>query len=113
MNERTRQWFGLLGSAVAWLFHLVATSVVAESACILEGSLFVFLGLSAAGWLLIWISLVALIICIGSVRVAWAFRKDERESARFMGRAGIVTGLIFLLVILAQSIPIPILLNGC
>ena len=113
MNKSTKQGFGFLGGALAWLIHIFSTYAIGEGACILKGSLFVFLGLSAAGWLLIGVTLMMIAVCIYSGQVAWKLRKDTHGSVRFLGRVGVISNLFFLFSIIVQASTIPILINGC
>jgi hypothetical protein len=113
MSEYSKQWFGFLGSPIAWFFHLLVSSVVAEGACVMEGTLFSFLGITAAGWFLTVTTFLAIGLCLGSLRIAWRYRKDRRKPVSFLGKAGVISGLLFLLILLAQAAPIVTLLNGC
>jgi hypothetical protein len=107
--ERTRGiallWFGLLGPALAWFFHLALSYILVGYACdsglvvLLHGASLLMIGVTlAAGW------------------VSWKNwnrlgRPTDEEieppegRSRFMAMSGLVMSGFFLLVILAQWIP--------
>src|SRR5690606_10521568 len=106
MSDRSKLWFGFLGGALAWFAHLLATSIAGEAGCVREGSLFVFLGVKALGWFMILASAVTLTVAGGATWVAWRYRKSDQEGPRAMGQVGFMANLIFVLVIVAQILPI-------
>ncbi len=104
MNAETRQriswWFALLGGALAWLFHLLTTYAIGEFLCVLDARL-------AAAILLSGATMLALAVTLWSACIAWKCRE------RFICYVGLIADGIFLLVILAQTVPIFLLLEGC
>lgn len=121
MRQRVIWGFEFLGGALAWLFHLLATYSIGESVCILEGTLFSFLGINASGWFLGGVSVVALAVSISATTVSWrqfwrlrhAENQGPLRGSRFMALSSLIANLIFTLVILAQVLPIFFLLGDC
>jgi hypothetical protein len=98
-------WFGLLGSHVAWLLHLALSYPLVPLSCALEWGMIFHL-----------ISLVMVLAAVASLTVAWQSRQQLRHegangTARygrqsFMALFGLLSGVLFLAVILAQWLPV-------
>lgn len=116
-------WFGLLGGAVAWLVHLLSAYAIAEFGCVGTLTSIVFLTITAVAWMEIGVSLLTLLAAIAAVVVAYRSRrrlqaKTENEAAvprgeLFLARTGLITSILFVLVILVESVPIFFYLQGC
>jgi putative membrane protein len=105
--ESTRQvspaalTFALLGGAFAWLFHLMGMYALHPLACA-RGSISLMIALTV----------VMALITVAAGVVAWAHRNavaDDRVArgrARFMARAGLALDILFLYIIVAESLPL-------
>lgn len=119
--SRSALWFGLLGGGLAWTLHLLAAYVIAEFGGVSGWGKTQFLGISGRAWLLLTVSLVALLGAVGAALVARrnGARLDleaqagapVRGAERYMARAGVLAGALFILVILVESLPIFFYLN--
>jgi putative membrane protein len=97
-----RLWFATLGSPIAWALHLVLCYPLVGMTC--------RVGSTLALWL---VSAGALLACLASLLVAWfearrlSAEEDERvRRGRFMARGGFWLGVLFLIVIIAETLPI-------
>jgi hypothetical protein len=117
--------FGALGGAVAWLLHLLAAYLIAEFGCIANLGEVYFLGLTGVAWLILLASFLTLGLALASTAVALVTHRrmglhehqdtgaDTLGNARYLARAGWITSLLFVLIILAQTIPIFYYLRSC
>lgn len=92
-------WFAALGSPIAWAVHLVVIYPLVPVAC------------RAGGTLSIWIvSFACAAIAVASGAVAFRHRNHrggaEEERARFMARAGLAASVLFLAIIVAETVPV-------
>ena len=105
-------WTGILAGPIVWLLSFVANFALAPWACIFQAKLALYI-----------VSLIALILSVGSGAVAWTQwgqlgRKwpDEGGSvvcrSRGLAVAGVLLSAMFCLVIIAQSVP-EIILEAC
>jgi hypothetical protein len=116
-------WFGLLGGGVAWLIHFLAAYIIAEFGCISGWGKGTFMGVTGLAWLLLGVSAVMLGLCTWSVLIARRCLRDLRkapfadrarvQSRIFMARAGFISGAIFVLIILVETLPIFFYLQRC
>jgi len=105
--------FALLGSALAWLGHLLITYGIGEFSCVQSGELFQFLHLNLRAWLLIIATTLALGASIASTLSSRRLKMNANETIAFCGYFGFFAGILFTLSILAQLFPIFTLLNRC
>jgi putative membrane protein len=98
-----RLWFATLGSPIAWALHLVLCYPLVGMTC--------RVGSTLALWL---VSLATLLVCLASLLVAWfearrlpAEGDEVVQRGRFMARGGFWMGVLFLVVIIAETLPIP------
>jgi Ni/Fe-hydrogenase subunit HybB-like protein len=106
-RENAALWFGVFGSAVVWAIQLQTSYAMVPWACS-----------SGHRWILPLVSLAFLAAAIVPGIVSWkiwrrtsASRTTERESAgagrrRFMAMLGMMDSAIFVLLILAQGLPV-------
>ena len=117
-------WFGALGSAVAWLLHLLLAYGIAEFGCVSPFREVRLAGLTGVAWLEIAASLLSLLIAAAATGIAQRSRRRlvgegdaavyETGDARvFMARTGVISGRIFLFIILVQALPILYFLHDC
>ncbi len=118
-HPRASRWtlrFILLGGAVAWLLHLLFAYVIAEF-----GTLS---GLGARRWgptdtvtaLLLILSVAMIMLAAFALMVSWRQRarwgqqpeplSESDRVERFCARFGVSSNLVFLVIVLAQTIPI-------
>lgn len=106
-----RLWMGVLLAPAAWAMHFTISYALSGFACAPPQS-----------WGLHLSTVVAAIIALGGGYLGWAVRRETAEEpegasdsmarGRFMATAGVVMSALFLLVILAQAIPL-LLLEPC
>ena len=116
-------WFALLGGGVAWTLQLLLAYAVSEFGCLSGMGATSVAGLTLIAWLLIAVSVGALALAASAALTAAGIRRRLRESRRddaeavrtaaFSGDLALVTNLVFILVILAQSVPIVFFLRTC
>jgi hypothetical protein len=98
-------WFGFLGSAIAWLLHLVISYVLVLPACMYG----IPIVIHAASLLLLGTALLSGWISYGSWQDLGRSTEDEEGGvvgrSRWMALSGMVAGGWFALVIVAQWIP--------
>lgn len=121
--RRAVLWFALLGGGVAWTLQLLLAYVVSEFGCLSGLGEKPAAGLTLVAWLLIGVSLGALALASAATLTAARIRRelrgrrrDEAEGVRtaaFSGDLALVTNLVFILVIVAQSVPIIFFLRTC
>jgi len=114
MNKQRWLWFYvLLGGALAWLSHLMVTYFVGEASCILDGTVFSFLSITSAGWLLLVFTLICLVASLGAMLVTRYLSNPNSSLEKFLKKFGGLANLIFTIAILAQTVPIFTLLGNC
>ena len=119
-------WFGLLGGAAAWTVHLIAASIISEWGCHADFHRISWVNISAVAWALIGLTIAMLLVAIIATWMALRVRRELREAQRqdgnsaaatdnrlFLARTGVIASEIFVLVILAQSVPIFFFLHRC
>ncbi len=118
-------WFALLGGGVAWTLQLLLAYAVSEFGCLSGLGERSAGGLTVIAWLLIGISAgafgLASAAALMSARIRQKLRGNRRDdtategvrTVAFSGDLALVTNLVFLLVILAQSVPILFFLRTC
>jgi len=120
--EKTRIWFGFLGGAAAWTFHLVACSLTAEwmGFASIDRQ---FLGIHIVAWLAIVWTVLATAIAGAATYIAYRqwrqpnhsqseVEGDTNSTAEFLARTGTISSGMFLLIIVVESIPILFYLQG-
>jgi hypothetical protein len=119
---RWRLWVGLLGGAIAWTIHLLVAYAVAEFGCVSQTFRDVrFLGITGVAWLILGISAFTLVLAVVATMIA---RRSERvlladvrdredEPEEFMARVGLITSLVFVAIIVAQTLPVLYYLTSC
>ena len=102
-------WFGMLGGAGAWFMHLLIAYSLVPLACSADLGILLYATIPLA---LLVASLATLVGWRGWQRAGEAELDPDdpddpiRERVRFMGLAGLVASGFFLVVIVAQSVPI-------
>ena len=112
-------WFGLFGGAAAWTVHLIAASIISEWGCHAGLHRISWVNISAVAWALIGLTIAMLLVATIASWMALRVRRKVREVQRqdgnsaaaadnrlFLARTGVIASEIFILVILAQSVPI-------
>ncbi|MEX0717840.1 MAG: hypothetical protein WD066_14695 [Planctomycetaceae bacterium] len=117
---RAALWFGFLGGAFAWTAHLLAAYAIAEFGCFGGLAGHSWGGISAVAWSIIGVTIPAVAIAVAAVwiagRAAGEFESNAGELERtdsFLARIGFYSSGIFLLVILAQTLPVLFFLGDC
>jgi preprotein translocase subunit SecG len=119
--SRTALWWGLLGSGIAWLLHLLLAYAIAEFGCVLYVERYSFLGITLVAWLLIAVTVLtaaaAGVAALVAVRASRKITGDDiyatRGTAEYMARVGVLASVLFIFVILVQSVPIFFYLRHC
>jgi hypothetical protein len=118
---RFRLWFGLFGGAVAWTIHLMLGYAIAEFGCVSSFRDARFLGITGVAWAILTMTALTLILAVGALWVAWRskrlllteIREQEEEPDEFMPQAGWITSLVFVAIIVAQTVPVLYYLRSC
>jgi hypothetical protein len=107
-------WFSLWGGGIAWAMHLFVVWIIAEFGCI--GGL-ARPGPLQVSWV-VWAVVAASLVFIGLAGLAiggslLCRRKLAGEDARFVARFGLAANPLFLLIIIAQALPVFFYLQDC
>jgi hypothetical protein len=112
----------LVGGGIAWFLHLGMSVVVAEFGCVVGWGQVRVLGITLVAWLLLLVAVVALMGAMGATVLAYRLggrlrgtvEEERLENGRgFTARTAYVTNLIFVFVIVAESLPIFYFLSEC
>lgn len=118
-------WFNLVGGGAAWMLHLLLAYVIAEFGCLSGLGEVHLAGLTAVAWLLIGTSALALALASAatatSIRIGQhlqgphsaKMKTADLEATAFSGRLGLISNIVFTVVILVQSVPIFFYLREC
>jgi hypothetical protein len=121
-SNRFAIWFALLGGAIAWTLHLMLAYAVAEFGCLSGLGDTHLAGLTVVTWMLFGVTVVAggiaALAILVSLRLHRRFRHvtASGEGARanaFSARLGLISNIVFALVIAVQAIPIFYFLRVC
>jgi hypothetical protein len=113
--------FGYLGGGIAWLLHLLSAYAIAEFGCVAGAGAHRWAGVTLVAWLLLGVTAVLLLAGVASMLVAVKLRAREPGgelesslSARaYLARSGAIMSGLFVLIILAQTVPIFYYLESC
>jgi hypothetical protein len=109
-----RHWFALLGASVAWATHFMVSYLLIEAACAAGWQQRAPLGLNGVAAAVLLTTLLTLPVAVASALVARRnlqrgaaaeAGEDAADVDAYLGRAGLLLGALFSLVILAESIP--------
>lgn len=113
----------LVGGGAAWFLHLLLAVVLAEFGCVAGWGDIRFGGINLVAWLLLVVTVVSLAagvaVTILSYRLGGkvalrAEMGDSREGARmFAARTAFIANMVFVFVILMESVPIFYFLHDC
>lgn len=122
----TRLWVGIWGGGIAWTVHFLSAALIAEWGCLTRLSARSLWGITAVAWSIILVSVVMALVAAVVTWVAYGevlrlnSRSDEKNdlydrlgNRRFMARTGFAASAFFLLIIIAQSLPILFFLSEC
>lgn len=112
MKQRLLWFYVLLGGALSWLIHLMATYAIGEFACIAQGQWFKWAGLSSTNWLIYLISAVCLILSIGAIVLSVRLDKSDPGN-KFLRKFGGFVNLLFSIAIAAQTVPNIVFAGDC
>lgn len=114
---------GLFVPALAWLLHLLGSATLSEWACLSGWGGSMTMGITRLNWLLVGLTVVSASSAAFGTVIAYRTLADVPDDARRgtgedntgldLARAGFWGGTMFLVVILAQCIPIFYFLTGC
>ena len=120
---RARLALGLFTPAIAWLVHLVGASLISEWGCLSGFHQSAWLGISAVIWGLLVITVFALFVAGIATWSVWQVDRYHQNDSSidsvddelnvFLAETGKISGLLFVTIILAESIPILFFLSGC
>lgn len=119
--SRFRLWFGLFGGAVAWTIHLLAAYAIAEFGCVSSFREARFLGITGVAWGILALTVLTLILAVGGLLIA---RRSDRllreeilqkedDPEAFMANVGWITSVVFVAIIVAQTLPVLYYLRSC
>lgn len=117
-------WFGVMGGAIAWLFHLLLSYGISEFGCVSGFRERQLLGITGVAWLEIAVTVLSLALALGATLVA---HRSKRQFARlidsarleandprvFMARSGVMASGLFVFIILVQALPVLYYLREC
>lgn len=113
LKRRLALAYAFLGGALAWTLHLMAAYAIAEGLCVLDAP--------GVAWALSGLTALCLALALGAATVAWRLSARERDGeallfgggAGFVASAGLASDVLFSIVIVAQALPIAMLLGSC
>lgn len=120
-----RLWFGVLGSPIAWFFHLVVAYTLAEVACVAGFPGFDVLGLHGGVSLILGVTLLALAVTGTAGLVAYGSNRQldrhsekkeapvDRGVAEQMAQWGVHLSVLFIFIIAVETIPVFFYLQPC
>jgi hypothetical protein len=121
--NRTALWYGALGGMLAWTLHILLAYLIAEFGCETGQDAHVYAGVMLPAWLLLGMSAIMIVLSAGSTASAYACLRRIRasnsddtlrsESQHYLARAGVISGALFTLIIVVQTIPTFFYLSGC
>jgi hypothetical protein len=117
--RRWARWYGFLGAPIAWTLHLLGAYAIAEFGCVGLGDSPRYGGVTLVSWMLLGLTGVLVLGAGGALGVAALMRQPLgeahgiAETERYLMRSGTYLGVVFLLIILVQAIPIFYYLEGC
>jgi hypothetical protein len=118
--ERRALWFALLGGAVAWLVHFLIIYLIGEFGCIAGLDRFGLAGISGVALAVLGITLPML--ALAGLATLTALRRarpggdrtgDTPGPAHYMAHVGLWSNLLFILIIVVQTIPVFYYLRTC
>ncbi len=112
--SRLGLWSRLWGGGVAWLLHFMGIWVAAEFGCLSSLARPGWAGISLVAWLVLILSAASIGLTAWYTIHAWSreFQSGE-ETDGFLHRFARVANCIFLLVIVAQTLPVFFYLKDC
>lgn len=119
-----RLWFGLLGGGVAWMLHLILAWGIAEFGCVSRFHELQWFGQTAVAWAGLTMSLCMLAM---TAIALWVSQRNERQlliaavdtsrpsthPRRFIANSGVLANVVFLFIIVVQSLPFLFYLGNC
>jgi hypothetical protein len=119
--SRFRLWFGLLAGAVAWTIHFLVAYAIAEFGCVSSFRDARFLGITGVAWGILALTVLTLILAVGGLLIARRserllmaeFGEKEDEPEAFMAHVGWITSVVFVAIIVAQTLPVLYYLRSC
>ena len=116
-----RRWLAFVGGGLAWTFHLLTIYVIGEFGCVSGFDRTMYLGISGVAWLLIIVSVLALLPAIVAGVVCYVDARQDRKQAepghdegeRYLSSFGWPLNALFVLIILIESLPVFAYLKGC
>lgn len=114
-------WSCLWGGGVAWLVHLLSIWLLAEFGCLGALAEPGPLDVSRVAWLVLAASALCFVAAGVATLASWRCRRhggdagagEDAEAARFVSRYGLVANPLFMLIILAQTLPVFFHLSDC
>lgn len=114
--SRFAAWFALLGGGIAWMARFLVVWAIAEFGCV-SGALEIG-GLRSPVVILTLVSLPFLGVAAAAVYVGWSRNRtaaadDSNLGGRFMAGTGAITSGIFIVVMIAEIVPLFYFLDEC
>lgn len=116
-------WFSLWGGGAAWLIHLLLAYAIAEFGCATDFRYVTFLNVTAVAWLLIVVSLGTIVLAGSAAYVGFRNRQmlqaegqnPRRQSGTelYAAKTALLLNILFIVVILVQTLPILFFLDRC
>ena len=114
MNRNRWHWaYMILGGALAWFLHLMASYAIGEGICVIPGTHFEFFGVTAGGWAILLLSLALAMISGGAAVMGLRFRNDLENLNSFIAQFSLIANGLFTMAILSQAVPVFTLIMDC
>jgi hypothetical protein len=117
-----RRWFAFLAGGMAWTFHLLSIYAIGEFGCVSGWGKTMFWNVSAVAWMIILSSILLLIVATAAALTGYFdMRKDakmtvavpEDEGGVYLSRFGFIFNILFILIIIVETLPVFSYLGGC
>ena len=117
-----RRWFAFLGGGFAWTFHLLSIYAVGEFGCISGMGRITYAGISMVAWMILLLSVIALVIATAAATIGYRdkCRDNVQEPSspadsggRFLSSFGFLLSSLFVLIIVVETLPVFVYLDGC
>lgn len=109
--SRLSLWSCLWGGGVVWILHFLAVWVIAEFGCLTRLADPGPLEISWVAWLIMGVSLLCLGMAAGLSYFSWRCSRGGGDC--FAARVGVVANPIFMLIIVAETLPVFYYLRDC
>jgi hypothetical protein len=117
-----RRWFVFLGGGIAWTIHLLSIYVIGEFGCVSGLGQLSFANISYVAWMILGISLLLLATTLIAAVVGYIDTKRdvnrensqiEDEGGVYLSKFGFILNVLFIIIIIFETLPVFAYLDGC